>query len=566
MVFRADAICINQRDLEERASQVSMMRTIYSKAVEVVAWLGIQSDGSDDVIDYINDIPMKWKSPSEPVLQEGVVLDPNLAQRLLCITQRPFWARVWIIQELVTPRTNIKLGSVTIHCGEKEFGLFRLGLLEEATQAQLLSRAPQIKSILRLRTAYHGEMRIPFLMILYDTRHAKATDPRDKVFAILGLTSDGVGYVYAIDYRKSVEELSIEITRFAIEQQKSLDILGLKPLDGASYVRLPSWTPPWFQFNDPYLLRMVRILTERSSLDSHLDIPLDDLRQRSPILIESPSLYSKRQEDLSVLTVEGYYVTHITHLSYANVGNKFSWRAIPPSGSLSRKYVQSFCKYGHEIRTPPSTHTSQDKSVICNHGHLVQSDTLSSPYTEADFNPLMASIFSLSALNNPQDVPFSALFTDGGVDLLSRFFSPLKDWLRSLRTFGFSFHGRNFDEWIQSSLHVQHEWSSRTEKISSATLNSWLRSFMTVIQNRVVLGMRLVVASNGMMGWAHANTQMHDRIYVLPGCRFPVVLRPENLDAQYEGRFHFVGDASFVWPESVIEELKKKDLVSIHLC
>jgi Heterokaryon incompatibility protein (HET) len=35
-----DALCINQNDLEERSTQVAMMKDIYARAAEVVIWLG----------------------------------------------------------------------------------------------------------------------------------------------------------------------------------------------------------------------------------------------------------------------------------------------------------------------------------------------------------------------------------------------------------------------------------------------------------------------------------------------------------------------------------------------
>ncbi|KAF2651323.1 HET-domain-containing protein, partial [Lophiostoma macrostomum CBS 122681] len=39
----ADAICINQNDLQERGSQVQLMRSIYKSASEVLIWLGPES-------------------------------------------------------------------------------------------------------------------------------------------------------------------------------------------------------------------------------------------------------------------------------------------------------------------------------------------------------------------------------------------------------------------------------------------------------------------------------------------------------------------------------------------
>jgi hypothetical protein len=45
-----DAICINQNDIDERASQVGMMSTIFRNAKLVIAWLGPEEDNSNDVI------------------------------------------------------------------------------------------------------------------------------------------------------------------------------------------------------------------------------------------------------------------------------------------------------------------------------------------------------------------------------------------------------------------------------------------------------------------------------------------------------------------------------------
>ncbi|KAF2799471.1 hypothetical protein K505DRAFT_230911, partial [Melanomma pulvis-pyrius CBS 109.77] len=47
VVIWVDAICINQNDTKERNHQVQMMREIYMKADQVIAWLGEAKDDSD---------------------------------------------------------------------------------------------------------------------------------------------------------------------------------------------------------------------------------------------------------------------------------------------------------------------------------------------------------------------------------------------------------------------------------------------------------------------------------------------------------------------------------------
>lgn len=46
VVIWVDAVCINQKDDEEKGKQVQMMGTIYTKAAKVIGWLGPEADNS----------------------------------------------------------------------------------------------------------------------------------------------------------------------------------------------------------------------------------------------------------------------------------------------------------------------------------------------------------------------------------------------------------------------------------------------------------------------------------------------------------------------------------------
>src|ERR1700733_7795431 len=48
-ILWADAVCINQEDLEERGQQVRLMASIFSNAEHVVAWLG-KDDGDANAV------------------------------------------------------------------------------------------------------------------------------------------------------------------------------------------------------------------------------------------------------------------------------------------------------------------------------------------------------------------------------------------------------------------------------------------------------------------------------------------------------------------------------------
>jgi hypothetical protein len=90
-----DAVCIDQCHIEERNHQVNMMRTIYSSADRVLVWLGAPEPDSDFVMDAINStiqVP-----PSER-------LRLRFALRSLC--ERPWFFRIWVVQELVVARAD----------------------------------------------------------------------------------------------------------------------------------------------------------------------------------------------------------------------------------------------------------------------------------------------------------------------------------------------------------------------------------------------------------------------------------------------------------------------------
>lgn len=94
---------------------------------------------------------------------------------------------------------------------------------------------------------------------MMEMRLAKCTDARDKVFAPLGHAADSAVTHITIDYTKRLEEVYIDVVRFAISNHRkpSLDFLNLvfTPANDAlnPVLRrrddpgLPSWVPDWRQ-------------------------------------------------------------------------------------------------------------------------------------------------------------------------------------------------------------------------------------------------------------------------------------------------------------------------------
>ena len=75
-VLWIDAICVNQKDLEERSSQVRRMAWIYSKAKRVIVWLGPASTDSHIALECCNTVSSKinvdwWSDTMSPLSGES---------------------------------------------------------------------------------------------------------------------------------------------------------------------------------------------------------------------------------------------------------------------------------------------------------------------------------------------------------------------------------------------------------------------------------------------------------------------------------------------------------------
>ena len=115
-----DAICINQDDLKEKGEQVQQMTSIYSKSVEVIIWLGPPNSTTPNLMKKINKIGnisqrcglsdisssqlREWsehgidKTLFRPVEKEVLGL---MSMSYINLLQRPWFERVWVLQELV---------------------------------------------------------------------------------------------------------------------------------------------------------------------------------------------------------------------------------------------------------------------------------------------------------------------------------------------------------------------------------------------------------------------------------------------------------------------------------
>ncbi|MCJ1383377.1 hypothetical protein MMC17_006490 [Xylographa soralifera] len=78
-------------------------------------------------------------------------------------------------------------------------------------------------------------------------RRCHATDPRDKIFALLGVSESVSAEAFPVDYTQSTAAIYTEFALYTMREEASIDILSSCSLASTNVpcVTLPSWVPDW---------------------------------------------------------------------------------------------------------------------------------------------------------------------------------------------------------------------------------------------------------------------------------------------------------------------------------
>ncbi|KAI9785908.1 MAG: hypothetical protein M1839_008174 [Geoglossum umbratile] len=229
-VFWIDAICINQSDPRERAHQVHMMRDIFSSAKRVVAWLREADENGRVGLGIMATMRQQpWCCRSPGGLRQFYSV---LWGCLLGIFDRPYWKRVWVVQELAVAR------NCQVVCGDNRQSLEEHMLVisillydsvASAHQDPVLSGAEPLActSMGQLILHYQKRKEVGLLELIISTSEFEATDPRDKIYALLGLSSAAARESIIPEYceSKTMPQVSADLVEYFITKEKSLDII-----------------------------------------------------------------------------------------------------------------------------------------------------------------------------------------------------------------------------------------------------------------------------------------------------------------------------------------------------
>ncbi|OXV07873.1 hypothetical protein Egran_04363 [Elaphomyces granulatus] len=273
-VLWVDAVCINQNDEDEKSEQVPKMGEIYSGATKVYAWLG-EADRQIDcvfaVLQEFRDRKREGKVPTHfdaaeqlsfhrqlfrdiyqaeaGTLPEQSDLDDEMLHEefnwLRPFYVRPYWCRVWIVQELVVAKV------VVVCCGDKsidfddiyglslDWGSFEQGF-DTATYQMLKPHTRGWNTIqtirghrrrrevvewemggeaLSIRMSERGDVAMLDEVIGVYAQHHKCSLPKDKVYGFRELVPQWKENL-VVDYKRSDLEVFLDVAKLDLFEPK----------------------------------------------------------------------------------------------------------------------------------------------------------------------------------------------------------------------------------------------------------------------------------------------------------------------------------------------------------
>jgi hypothetical protein len=582
----ADAICINQKDVDERGSQVAMMRQIYLAAWHIVIWLGPKADNSDLAMVALRYFSLRSKQYANPL--EGVSkrvekvinlpggfhwkhratfirLRMSVYRALYHLFCRPYFRRLWILQEVALGTENMP-----VLCGDRcvqvediyrTVKILRSNGAEFGTQIMAVVHfwSDMQKSWYQTRgDTYRYSERLwerPIAMLeaqnkirasdsvahggifgaLLLGRESHASDERDRIYGILGMKQLAAIHIIP-DYNLTAKETFILFTKRLFA---SGDFNGLRlatsevPHIATRYMKLINFSRP----KNPKFVHHNRLVNPgcTHSLPSWVICwscspnPAINLHGTScfPLRNHTPSVVF--QNDMS-MTLQGIIFDTINSLSAFHTTE--SDLSYPSDG-------------------PPVTSIYGDRAAT----------------NEAFWRTLVG---NTTPTGDPAPTSYSSILQsaiwDGSASvpnrrkmfLLSDFFSRNKKMRLFDRTLKEIILGSQF----RDGMEIRNLRAPFVQTLDDAARREFQDAILWAM--RVLAWRRLVVTRGGYLGLAPAAAKAGDVVVLVPGCDVPLVLRREG------ERFRVLGEGYVhgIMAEELQGMLEKgtRKLVDITLC
>lgn len=469
-----DAICINQKDPEERSHQVRRMGAIYQEANQVAVWLGDAQEMAEEDIDSLSAIAYSVQS--------------NSAQRAFHqLLLKPYWTRVWIIQELAAA------SKITVFYGHYKLlwetleKVSHVAFTADMERIEIEGLRAKFQNLLQFRNDRLDRKPVRLLEAIYRSRYALSTDPKDKIYGLLGLVYDGAAFIPEPNYLESVEDTYTGFSKALIEKGFPLDIIYLRTSHRQTSKSLPSWVVDWMDLDDALAKQEFE----------HIQASIE----------RNPSSLSRNQTthasfSRNTLIIRGTILGRIDGMgsAYSTDRNVTTAGFVPPR------------------RGPSSVPLDIDGPTYVFKA-LFEMQSSSAATAEPSPNPIK--LWRSNDETKLEDFFRDTMPPDELVVLL--------EWIDA--NWSFIIFGNTLEFWNGT-------WTSRPAETDCSTpQDTCLRSLVTTILS----GMCIATLQTGELGWVHPQSQKGDMLGRVLGCDRDIVLR------SVAGGFQVIGEARCSW-------------------
>ncbi|KAH6672179.1 heterokaryon incompatibility protein-domain-containing protein [Halenospora varia] len=517
-----DALCINQADVEERSRQVLRMRDIYANAKQVVVWLGEEGECTNEgmrLLEVLGTVGSDVYEAERKVAYAGVGNGKSNHYQaawtgLRELFDRPYWLRMWIIQEVVVAeKIKLQCGSRSVDWDQLRWAITRFSIMGAEARYSVFPRGDR-----RLLTVFqliqHRQRRIDgqgitMLEALGLSTTSLSTDARDKIYALLGLATDGRSLVPVPDYNASFEIIIEKFMRSLILDIEDNNLLFLRAASSKRSLSLPSWIPDLVDVN--WYFRETS-LTNRWYNAGGAGTPV-----------------MKFPENNSVFEIRGQVF---------DTADGLATMAIDQPGQV----VQS----SRTINAYGSISKMRDaiwRSLFCN----------------------IQKARTLDPLPSKWGYCFSTLWSNGSPVtpswLLPQQADTISSWLKQNHIFTIA--GQSLSFWAEGSSEVrkQNFLSRMLGSKDSKSVNEGDKDFFRELAENVS-SKRLIITARGYIGMVHPWTEKGNVIAVIPGFKMTVVLRP------YGDMWKLVGEAYVhgIMDGEALENIDQRQMTDFLLC
>jgi hypothetical protein len=462
---------------------------------------------------------------------QGGELDNVTDEELLALyrlLKRPYWSRCWVIQEFCLA------SEATLVCGNRSIKSesFFTGLL---LALLLSSDGPQGRSShllvagggVFLMTARHEFRQKPetfgVLEMLWNFRSSLATDPRDKVYALLGLLSDEDRGRFGVlpDYELTTAECYIRAAASLLIHRENLDSLTTdRTSNSHAAMNLPSWVSDWGNSDVGHggLPLGSRELSNTAEGETYILRPFSASRNCGK--------YTASLKDPRTLALSGFVTDKLTHITEAIHVPNTEFGSINQRSSTTTQFLK-LCKalfvgLGQYFDT------------------LVEWEklALSEPKYPTGEDPLMVFCETLVASNMP-----------GGKDHTFASFMRWRSLLRGPKKLA---HAKAFGLHKLPSLYAP---AVALAGMGSARHNMGDRTFLS--STEVTISRRLARTEKGYLALVPELSRTGDYIALFRGGKMPFVIRERGKQWELIGCSYVHGIMSGqAWDEDECQEME----------